>query len=347
MERASNRPGGNPEAAAESLIRDLQALRHSGRAVLNLIAVGPAAIPVLRGFLFRREPSGLYQPRCDAVLALAGLGAEDVLLEFLDKAPRVDISDPVERTGEDAVVNAAARMLRHRRDDAVFAVLTRIAEHRRLAGVIEALGESGREEALPHLVDGLFSDFTRSAAEAAIRKAGDAARAPLIEVALRPLPSAAFETPSSIRTRRSAVALLRELGIDAKQWRLLRPLMEARDSWLAALACRLALAADRPASDREAAVGRLIRLLPVADWLPRIEIEGWLADNYKLVEHIIDHALEQSGSSTDEEPMRASLLRVIRTAAPEKLYRSSGLVDLCPRGQQNGGYGMEFPVTAD
>jgi hypothetical protein len=336
MEPASNHSGGNPEAAAESLIRDLQTLRHPGRVVLDLIGLGPAAIPILRRFLFRREPSGLYQPRCDAVLALAGLQAEDVLLEFLDRAPQLDISDPVERTGEDAVINAAARVLRHRRDDAVFTVLMRIAERRRLAGVIEALGEIGRREAIPRLIDGLFSDFTRSAAEAAIRKVGDAACETLIEVALRPVPNADFETPSSIRTRRSALVLLRDLGVGSKQWALLRPLLAAPDDWLAARACQLALATDRPATDREAAVHCLIRLLRTADWLLRVEIEGWLAENYKLAAHIIDEALAQPSDLIKEAPTRGSLLRVLRTAAPDKLSQIPSLVSGPIQEQHNG-----------
>lgn len=328
MERVSDSPGGSPEEAAEALIRQLQGLRCADRAVLDLIALGPAAIPALRRLLFRREPSGIYQPRCDAVFALAGLKDEQALIEFLDKAPQVEISDPVERTGEDAVINAAARALKHRRDDAVFEVLMRIAERRRLAGVIEALGEIGRKEAIPRLVDGLFSDFTRPAAEAAIRKTGAAAREPLIEVAVRPVPSAEFETASSLRMRRSAVALLRDLGVSSEQWGLLHPLMEARDDWLAARACRLALANGQPALDRETAVRRLIRLLHTADWLLRVEIEGWLADSYGLAAPIIDRGLEQPGSLINDEPTRASLLRVTRTAAPRKFSRPSSTVDL-------------------
>jgi hypothetical protein len=96
-------------AAAARLIDRLRALREADRAVLDLSALGPVAIPALRHFLFRREPSGLYQPRCDAVAALAALRADEVLLDFLEAAPEVEIADPVERTGEDAVINAAAR----------------------------------------------------------------------------------------------------------------------------------------------------------------------------------------------------------------------------------------------
>jgi hypothetical protein len=144
---------------AERLIARLQALYDADRTVLELILLGPTAIPPLRTFLFRREPSGLYQPRVNAVAALAALKAEDVLLDFLWSAPAVDIGDPVERTGEDAVINAAARALAHRRDKEIFAALTGIAECRCLVGVVEALGEMRRKKAIPYLIEGRGQRF--------------------------------------------------------------------------------------------------------------------------------------------------------------------------------------------
>jgi hypothetical protein len=300
---------------ADRLIRRVQALRDADRAVLELIALGPRAVPALRRFLFRREPSGIYQPRCDAVAALAGLKAEDVLLDFLRAEPEVEIADPVERTGEDAVINAAARALKHRRDDAVFDVLMRVAEHRRLAGVIEALGETQRPERLRVLIDGLFSDFTRPAAEEAIRKAGLAARSGLIAVALSPMPSAEYETTSSLRTRRSAVGLLCDIAVPAEEWSLLSPLMKAADPVLASRACHLALATGQPLLDREEAVRRLIRLLTSADWLLAAEIEGWLAEAYDETNTVVNRMLDLSDGILEDEKVRASLLRVTSAIA--------------------------------
>jgi hypothetical protein len=311
---------GDCEMAAR-LIARLKALRDADRAVLELIQLGPCAVPVLRRFLFRREPSGIYQPRCDAVAALAGLKADDVLLDFLRTAPEVEIADPVERTGEDAVINAAARALKHRHDDAVFAALMRIAEHRRLAGVIEALGETQRPESLRFLIDGLFSDFTRPAAEAAIRKAGLAARDALIAVALNPIPSAEYETTSSLRTRRSAVGLLCDIGVTIEEWSLLAPLMETGDPVLAARTCQLALASSQPAPDRENAVRHLIRLLKSADWLLAAEIEGWLAKAYDDTSTIVNRSFDRADSILQDEKVRASLLRVTSAVAQTELAR--------------------------
>ena len=310
-------------AGAERLIARLQGLRDADRAVLELIAIGAAAIAPLRDFLFRREASGLYQPRCNAVAALAGLRAEEVLLDFLRAAPEVEIVDPVERTGEDAVINAAARALKHRRDDAAFEALMRIAEKRRLAGVVEALGEMGRQAAMPRLIEGLSSDFTRFVAEAAIRKTGSAARAPLIAIALKPIPCAEFETASSRRLRRSALGLLCDIGVSAAAWSLLRPLMEAADERLAALACKLALATKRNLPDRQRAVCRLIGLLPSADWLLTVEIEGWLAEHYDETRPVIDRALNRADQSLPNDKVRHSLRRVTAIVAKANSARGS------------------------
>lgn len=319
--RPTSDSDGPPDEAAERLIARLQALYAANRAVLELIALGPAAIPALRRFLFRRELSGLYQPRCDAVAALAGLKADDVLLDFLEAAPAVVITDPVERTGEDAVINAAARALKHRRNNEVFAALMGLAEQRRLAGVIEALGQMKRPEAIPRLIEGLASDYTRPAAEAALRKTGSGARPALIKLALSPIPSADFETASSLRTRRSAVTVLCDIGVTQREWSVLSPLMDAADDRLAALASGLALSTDQPTLAKEPAVHRLIRLLKSADWLLTVEIEGWLVEHYDLTSGIVARALVGADSSLQGGKIREALLRVAAKIAEADLAR--------------------------
>jgi hypothetical protein len=66
---------------------------------------GNAAIPTLRGLLFQREPSGLFQTRCRAIEALAALDAHSVVIEHLNAAvlsERLDgnrtLTDAVERS---------------------------------------------------------------------------------------------------------------------------------------------------------------------------------------------------------------------------------------------------------
>ena len=122
----------------ERAIAKLKSLQDGDVGVLDVIACGKQAIPALRRVLFERERSGLYQIRCRAIEALAGLKASDVLVEFLE-AERM-ITDPVERVGEDAVINAAARALPNVHDPRVFALLLRLARHSHLTGVIRRVG---------------------------------------------------------------------------------------------------------------------------------------------------------------------------------------------------------------
>ena len=70
------------------LVGTLRQLHGGERAFMDVVACGPRAIPALRKLLFEREPSGLFQPRCLAVDALAVLGAKEVLLDFLANSPR-------------------------------------------------------------------------------------------------------------------------------------------------------------------------------------------------------------------------------------------------------------------
>jgi hypothetical protein len=309
------------EIEAGWLIGRLQTLYDADRAVLELTALGRAAIPALRKFVFRREPSGLYQPRVHAVAALAALKADDVLLDFLGNAPAVDIVDPVERTGEDAVINAAARALAYHLDNDVFAALIDIAEWRSLAGVIEALGEMRRKKAIPYLIEGLGSDFCRPAAEVALRKIGAAARPALIDTTLRAIPSIECETVSSLRTRRSAVGVLLDIGVTVEQWAVLQSLMWSRDDWLSALACNLALTARQPSLDKEAAVRRLFELLRSPDWLLHVEIESWLAENDDVTGRVIAEAVERGDLIVQDDEVRRSLLQVTAQITKANLAR--------------------------
>ena len=143
-DRGTQREGSERLRAA---IDKLKSLHDGVRGVIEIVACGRQAVPALRALLFEREPSGLYQPRCLAVRALAVLEAYDVLVEYLN-APRA-IADPVERVGEDAVINAAARALAGLHEARIFELLMSLAETRPLPGVVGALGRFGRTRGDP------------------------------------------------------------------------------------------------------------------------------------------------------------------------------------------------------
>lgn len=195
----------------DQAINKLRSFHDGDLGVIDVIACGTRAIPALRALLFEREPSGLFQTRCRAVDALAALNARDVLLEFLS-APHEAI-DPVERLGDDAVVNATARAIARYREEQVFQLLMTLARHRPLPGVIAALGSFCRPESIPCLIDALAEDECRPAAEAALIRLGPSARLALMHDAAPPAPSPEGESTSRMRQRRSILGLLAKIGV--------------------------------------------------------------------------------------------------------------------------------------
>ncbi|HEX4079786.1 MAG TPA: HEAT repeat domain-containing protein [Rhizomicrobium sp.] len=272
-------------------IRKLKSLHDGDIGVVETIACGKRAIPSLSAVLFAREPSGLYETRRRAVEALAALGAHDVLREFLC-TPR-DISDPVELTGEEAVINAAARALGKLGDRGDLPFLLSLLREKPLAGVIEAVGRFRCIESLPLFIEALAEDFYRPAAEAAIRMLGTKARADLMQAATDHRLAFGRETGASILRRRSALALLREIGLPRKwPWRAFPALLQDCDPTIAVLACGLSLdLASAPRALKHEAVRRLIALLPVADGLLSAEIEDRLTGHFAAAKSLVVDAI--------------------------------------------------------
>lgn len=261
------------DAEVAELVRSLDSLADGPRAAELLAACGERAVAPLRAFLMEGRPRGVFQPRQWAVVTLAALGAKDALMEYL--ASERSIPDPVDSYGEEAVVNTAARLLARWRDDEAYAVLLALLRRKATPGVIDAVGEFRRAEAIPVFITALGDSIARTFAENALRKAGVLARPALLEAALRPAPSARREAPTSRIRRRGALRLLAELGLSADAWGRIAPLMRSRDQEIAARACRLIL--DSPdESERQGAARRLVRLLTKASCFLQFEIEDWL-----------------------------------------------------------------------
>ena len=299
----------------ERAIAKLKSLQDGDTGVIDAIGCGKQAVPVLRQILFERERSGLYQVRCRAVEALAGLGASDVLIEFLE-IDRI-ITNPVERVGEDAVINAAARALPNVRDPHVFARLLRLAHHTHLTGVIRALGTSGRAEAIPALIAALEDDASRPTAETALRTFGRRTRGALLNAATVQLPVAARESPSSVRRRRSAVSLLAEIGVTREAWAILRHIVDDPDAKIATLACEICLKCASTA-ERSKAVRRLIKLLVHDDWLRRDHSERVLLSQFVVTRGPIVAYLRETPPPDEDDSVRRrteTALRHIMTRA--------------------------------
>ncbi|OJU04555.1 MAG: hypothetical protein BGN87_08305 [Rhizobiales bacterium 65-79] len=256
-------------------IERLCSLHDGDSGVLDVIKCGRAAIPALCTVLFQREPSGLFATRCRAVQALAALKAHDPLVQFLSDGHVA--ADPVERMGDEAVMDTAARALaKGRRDDVAFHTLLRLAEARPyLSGVIEALGALERTEAIPVLAGALTEDGSRQAAAAAILQLGRAALPTLIPIAKAGGPFPAYESHVSRKKRKGVLELIETIGIRTKDWPSLRSLVRDSDPQVAFVACRICMEFG-PRRERSGAERRMGQLLLQSDAKLEDEIETYL-----------------------------------------------------------------------
>ena len=270
----------NGSAASHDLERALaqiMSLSDGDRGVLEVVMFGARAVPPLRGLLLKRESSGLFEPPCRVVEALAALGAQDVLATFL-KTDR-DIADPIERAGEDAVLNAAARVLRDTADEETIQRMLWLAKERYLAGPIEVLGLRRRTEALPCLIGALADDLARPAAEGAIRCFGRDAAVALARAGSERDVQNGSESESSLRRRRTALTLLLEIGdLTAVTLRQQVEWAEDADPDIAVAGCR-AMLGGRDAMNRRRALQKLARLSPRVRWSLHLDIEGILREH--------------------------------------------------------------------
>jgi HEAT repeat protein len=308
QERSSRPPS---DAKIRSYIEELNSLKKGAGAVTKLIACGRSAIEPLRQYLLEGKPSVVYDNRRWAVEALAGLGAKDVLMEYLKE--KKDIADPAVRLGEEAVENAAARELIRWPSEEVFQLLLGLAQERCLPGALEALGEFKRPEAVSCLVKALEDDVCRRTAEDALRKIGLPAEPDLIRAAITPWPSRRAEKPSILLRRRSAVRLLAEIGVSAHQWRLLSPLLKEADAEILVATFRIAARAAG-AKERALAGRRLLEVLPNADWYVKGEIENAFVDLFGAIKPFVEKEIARRRQRSDGnwivDPVLATLLRV-------------------------------------
>jgi hypothetical protein len=315
--------GVEQRSPVKKAIEALKSFQHGDRGVVDVIACGAQAIPALRAMLFEHERSGLFQARCRAVQALAALGAYGVLIEFLE-ADRT-IADPVERVGEDAVINAAALVLANVREQRVFALLLRLARRSALTGVIGALGAFARIEAVPVLIDALEEDTSRHTAETALWKLGKKACPALLCTVDLKVPPGGRESESSARRRRSALKLLAEMDGSRAAWRRVRHLMHDDDVKLAASACEIGLTRGS-AAERTDAIRRLIDLLSENDWVLREEIEAYLTIHFASARDLIAQYLNQMPRSPRDdtaarEETAVILRRIVVRATPVQQAR--------------------------
>jgi HEAT repeat protein len=231
------------------------------------------------------------------------------LLEFLS-SPR-ELADPVERLGEDAVINAAARWLAYRSDPGLFDLLLELAQRPCLTGVIFALGASRNAKAIPRLIQALGEDVSRMTAEIALKRMGSAGRSALLQAAMRTTPLGTNESESTVRQRCSAIRLLAEMGVSNRTWSALRHLMQDHDPRIALPACTLCLSCGST-SERRDAVRRLIRLSASVDWVLHDEIERHLIAYLYVARDAMPDSDELENLKAENETIKDFIQRILQ-----------------------------------
>lgn len=259
---------------AEAVVSRLRRLHDGEQALSGVVALGNAARAPLETLLVEREPSGIYQPRVLAARALGAIRANDILLDYLQhpRFPR----DPVERAGEEAVVNGVAEVLAQNRFEAAFETLRQIVATRpHLIGTVHALATFGRAAAIPELITALGDDGSRHAAEEGLRRIGQPASRYLIGRLEQLTKANERHFESNIRHRHAMLGVLLDLGLSPGGWSAVAPLMREPDERLRAAACGVALLHGPPAA-RQAAVKLLQRMRRNAGLRLQVEIDGIL-----------------------------------------------------------------------
>lgn len=221
----------DPNERLTQALAQLGALHEGYAGVGAVIACGRDAVPGLNALLRHTETSGIFEVRQRAIAALLGLGADDVLIDFISDPQ--ELADPTARAGEQATLSSAARALKASKNPRAVPALLKLAKRQVLPGVIEALSALGREQAVPALIRGLDEDDTRALAAAALVKLGRLSRNALLTVAL-----AEAGSDSDLRRRRVAMAALADIGPAPWQRAEVRQLVDHRDAELSFQAAR-------------------------------------------------------------------------------------------------------------
>ena len=255
-------PGGQEAVALACALQRLMTLHEGWAGVTEAAMCGPPAIPALTALLARPDPSGLFELRRRAVAALAALGASDVLMGFL--AGHHELSDPVARAGEDAVVSTAARTLGLMGERRALPLIVRMAMRRPLPGMIDALGHFRDMQTIPALIRGLDEDDCRASAEGALLRLGPRSR----DALLRAAGIFAHDGRPEPRARRSAMKLLVEVGIEPGQRSAVRRFIWDVDAEVSLHAAQAYLRSGQ-IEGREEILQRLLKLMPHLQWINR------------------------------------------------------------------------------
>lgn len=308
---------GTSDPQLEHWVAVLDSIMNGELAMNMLIASGDRAVPYLEHFLLAGPPRTIALPRCRAVRALGELGAYSTLISYFREYAFP--ADAEVLFAEDAVRSAVARELVRWKSDEVLQVLMAAAQQRATGGLVLAIGEFHRPEAVPLLFQILEDDFCREEAKDGLRKVRDAAYQYAI-LLIRGLSETPFYGPSALHRRRAALQLLDEFGVSSSEWRDLRQFLAESDADVVISAARIGFHVASGTA-RQRIVEALFRVSEHINWAQEGEIEAlldicsnlsckiahtvveerknrgeranWLAPSWRILQHILGRELEE------------------------------------------------------
>lgn len=196
-------------SAVELLVSRFGNLHEGPRVFHTVVRLGNVAIPQLER-LVRGRSQALYHSRRLAADALAAIATPEAVCA-LTRCLRDSIArdpDPVSLEAENVLVNRIAEHLSRFASPEVNDALLAALRHRPYPYCAAALGLLGDPRAIPLLIECLFEDTARSAAEGALLGFGRTALASLVQVLREPRTVAGAEPPTHVDARVAAARLV-------------------------------------------------------------------------------------------------------------------------------------------
>jgi hypothetical protein len=279
----------SPSVQIKSLLVALESLTDGELAVELLIAFGVAAILPLEELLLKGKASTVALPRCRVARSLGGLQAWKSLLKYFQQFDMP--TDPAVLFAEDAVRSAVARELLRWKDDDTFQTLVKAAKQRATLGIIEAVGEFARLEAIPLLFEKLEDDFCARSAFAALCRTPEASRQYAI-LSIQEKTDANVQGPGASRRRRASAELVRQYGVSREEWSDVSRWLQDDDP---AVVIGVASAGGSVASEPErmAIVRALFRVAKKCNWLQEDDVVRLLCEHKAVAQSVATQILRE------------------------------------------------------
>lgn len=297
----------------QELIEKLQTLHESDRATGELIALRERAVPALKGFLLGGRPSTVFQPRVNAVRALAQIGVANqavnqdvkrILIVYLRSARKLD--DAAIAMGEEAVRNTAAEELANWNDESVASLMMELLREHPLAGACRAAGRLQLTSAIPFLTAALSDDVVRPPAIEALKAMLPEATPLLIHTVLAGCgPYRGEVEPAQRRCARAAAEVLSEAVLTVEGSSALAPALGCRDPEIAVGVATALL--KNGVGDRKGVAEELLQLLSVSPWFVRDQIRALVEECGPEALLPVEHQIRVRSATDDVLPMLLAL----------------------------------------